>query len=477
MKKLNIDKKQWKYGTLSTAAIVIFVAVVVLLNVVVSMLDDRYSLQLDLTANKVFSISDTTKDYLKALDKDVKITVFAEENELSTTAVYYKQIVETINTYDRLSDKITVDYVNPNTNPEIVAQFRNLYTGDLSDKLIILQCGDKIRALSQYDLIDYNQVSLSSKAENALTTGISIVSDDNTAKIAVMDGTPADDISAFISALSSNGYEVVTVDPLTGAIPEDASALIIPCPTIDYSQETIRKIRTFLDNGGEMGKNLIYISSLYQGETPNIDALTAEYGLKAGDGYVQDTDIGNLADLGGGIYAIVSYISNGNYTQGMQNSALPVIVPLAQPIEFTDSENVYTESLLSTSDTAVVIPLESDGELDISSLAQGAQSVIAVGTKVSGEASGNCMVISSSLMLNSGLLSYKGYNNGEYPISAINKLTGKENSVAIVAKDLTATPLEMNLAQATLFRNTAMYFIPLALLIIGFAVWYRRKNR
>lgn len=360
-----------------------------------------------------------------------------------------------------------MEFIDPNTNPEAVTRFRNLYVGDLSDKLIVLTCGDKIRALSQYDLIDYNQVSLSSRAEQALTSAISSVTDANTMTIAVMSGTAADDASAFISALSASGYEITEVDPLTGTIPEDAAAVLIPCPQNDYTPETIGRIKTFLDKGG---KNLIYISSLYQNAAPNLEALAEEYGLGIGSGYIHDLDENNLASLGGGMFAIVSYASNYYYTEGMQNAELPIIIPFARPIELL---NDGAEALLSTAKTSVVIPFDADETLDIYSLPQASQNVMAVGTKRDSK----MLVIGSSLMLNGSLLSYTGYNNGEYPVSAVNKLTGKENSIAIVPKDMTAAPLEMTLAQATVFKNVAMYLIPLALLVIGAVVWYRRKNR
>lgn len=468
IKKLNFNKKQWKYGSLSTAVIVIFIAVIVLLNIGVSLLDSKYSLRFDLTENKVFTVSDMTKNYLKELDKDVAITVLAEENDLSTATVYYKQIAETLRTYERLSDRITLDFVNPNTNPETVTKFRNLYTGDLSDKLIVIQCGDKIRALSQYDLIDYNQSYLSSKAEQALTSAISAISSKDAIKIAVMSGDSADDVSAFTSALSASGYELEEIDSLTGEIPEDAAALLVPCPKNDYTAGTIDRIRAFLDKGG---KNLIYISSLYQNATPNLEALVEEYGMKIGGGYIHDIDDGNLVSLGGGMYAVVSYISNSYYTDGMQNPGLPIIIPFARPIEILQTASA--EPLLTTADSSVVIPLDAEENIDVYSLPQSAQNVMAAGRKNDS----NVLVISSSLMLNGGLTSYSGYNNGEYPVSAVNKLTGKENSLAIVAKDMTAKPLEMNLLQATLFKNAAMYFVPLAIMVIGIVVWYRRRNR
>ena len=50
-KKLTLNRKKIKYGGLATAITAIFIAAVVLLNVVVSTVMDRYPLKLDLTSD------------------------------------------------------------------------------------------------------------------------------------------------------------------------------------------------------------------------------------------------------------------------------------------------------------------------------------------------------------------------------------------------------------------------------------------
>ena len=51
------NRKKLKYGALATGITVVFIAAVVLLNVLVSVVMDRYPLKVDLTSSKLYEIS------------------------------------------------------------------------------------------------------------------------------------------------------------------------------------------------------------------------------------------------------------------------------------------------------------------------------------------------------------------------------------------------------------------------------------
>lgn len=474
MKRIKINKNKFKHGSLAWLSVLIFLTALILLNVVFSALNDRFSLKLDLTANKIFSVSDATKEFLENLDEDVTITVFAEESQISNSTTYYKQIAETINTYERLSDNIAVEYLDPDKNPQLISEFQELYSGDLSTKALVVKSGDRIRALGESDLLDVSsfyttgEYKINSQAEQAITSAIAFVTEDETISVAVMGGETADDITGFKQILTDNNYELIEVDPLTGEIPETASAVLVACPLNDYTAQQIARLKKFLDSGN---KTMIYVASVYQNAAPNLKALIAEYGMTIEDGYVLDTDPSKLVALDADFYAVYSFPPSNEFSKKVQNEELPVIIPYAQPITL-DTEKA--ESLLDTSETSIIIDAASlEEDFDINSLPKGARSVIAMGKKGESKA----VVISSALMLNSALTSVSAYNNGEYPLSIINGLTGKTASISIVAKDLTLAPLEVTVAQTKALQIVAMYVIPLILLAAGIVVWIKRRNR
>ena len=85
-KKKKTEHKKLKHGFMSTAFTVAFVAVIVLVNVVATALFDRYPITFDLTENNAFSISDKSEEYVKKIDTDVLITVFAKEDDFTNLA-------------------------------------------------------------------------------------------------------------------------------------------------------------------------------------------------------------------------------------------------------------------------------------------------------------------------------------------------------------------------------------------------------
>ena len=59
-----------KYKFVSSVAIAIAVVLVIVVNVFVSVLNNKLPLKIDLTSNKMYELSDKTKEYLKNFLKD-----------------------------------------------------------------------------------------------------------------------------------------------------------------------------------------------------------------------------------------------------------------------------------------------------------------------------------------------------------------------------------------------------------------------
>ena len=137
MKNIFKDRR-FKHGSLATVMTVGLVAVVVLVNVIFSMLAARFPMDVDLTSNKIFEVSDQTIDYLKGLDKDVSITVLAKEEDFSGNNTYYNQANEVIHKYAKYSSHITIEYKDLYSNPDFVQKYPKdtLYQG-----YIIVACG------------------------------------------------------------------------------------------------------------------------------------------------------------------------------------------------------------------------------------------------------------------------------------------------------------------------------------------------
>ena len=119
-----IKSRKFKYGTLATIFTVVFVVAIVLINILIGHLTDRFVLEIDMTSESLFEISEDTMEVLDDLAEPITITVLAEETNYRDSAELLSNIYEILQRYEALAaGKLTVRYINPNVNPKIVEQY------------------------------------------------------------------------------------------------------------------------------------------------------------------------------------------------------------------------------------------------------------------------------------------------------------------------------------------------------------------
>lgn len=497
---MSINKKRFKYGSMATAVTVVVIVLVVLMNIVVSLISDRVNLSIDMTPNKTFEISQETKDYLGTLDTPVNIVVMADEQVFAAGSVYFKQAYEILKKYVINSDKISLDFVDMTKDPTYVNRYSEIYKGSINEGDIVIEANNKIRVTSATDLFnietDYSTYYTtgqptttvkSSKAEQVFTSNIMYVTDANPMTACIFSTESASSsISYYETMFNDNGYDVVTIDPLTEAIPEEADICVLIAPLNDYPEDVINKLYSYLDNGGKLGKNLIYVADYAQKDTPNIDAFLAEWGIKVDSGVLYDSNTENLTAIGGTVPAIYTAVTDENYTEKLAQPSLPVLVPLSRPIKtlFDTKDTRSTEVILSTYSTGYAVTedmLNEDGTLDKSKITEQNYNVMVMGKKYyyenNVEVYSKVLAIGSSMMLDEYLTSLSYINNGEYFVEVVNDMCGKDSGMSIVAKDFTAETFDMTKKDLTVNLLVFIVIIPAAIIITCVVVCVRRRNR
>ena len=94
---MKINTKKLKYGTAAMAITIAVIVLVVLINVIIALFADRVNMNLDLTPNKDFAITDETKEYLAKLNENVEICTTVDETYFQTSeSKYIKQAYEVL---------------------------------------------------------------------------------------------------------------------------------------------------------------------------------------------------------------------------------------------------------------------------------------------------------------------------------------------------------------------------------------------
>lgn len=506
--KKSFNAKKLKYGTLATVFTVIVTAIVIVINLIAQTITNKYDLTLDLTDDDIFKISDETIEYLSNVDKKVQIIVLAEKSLFEDREIYYKQASEVIQKYALYNDNITVEYIDMNKNPNYVSKFNDLYQGNLVEGNIVVyregsseNDSDRIKVLSLNDMFTIaidNTTGAStiteSKAEQVLTSAVMYVTDANPKKAVLVASDMPQSVyysaESIITMLDSNGYDLERVDLLTADIDvESTDLLLILSPLNDFNSTVIDKISDFLYNGGKLGKNVLYVANYDQNQTKNIDSFLEEWGLKVGSSYIAESDSSasqnvSVYGLQSTIKSSIGVISNEEYADMVTDTTLPIAVPISRPIEILWENNGdrETTSILSTSDTSALVPLDADSNFDIKTAVMGAQSVVAIGSKYvfnenNEKVTSNVLVLGSAFISDAYITSDTSYNNGEFVLNTINKTTGKSQGITIVPKSLSISTIQISDAQQVGIRSVVMFVIPLAIALIGVIVYFKRRNK
>lgn len=519
-KKFNA--KKLKHGTMATVFTCVFVALLVLVNVVTTMLFDRYPITIDLTTNKIYSVSNDTEDYVKKVNVDVQVTIFADENTYTNYSSYNKQAVELLKNYCKLNHHITYRFIDIDSHPEIVKEYSDTisqfdmifetktkvdgkeisrtrklgmldlltFTDEFEEKLS--QSGYSIDTLAQQAggdlsfLSYYGSYVESSNAEQAFTSALMTVTDPNPVYVTILTGrSELTQLTYFQTLLTANGYNVNTVDITSEDIPADTDVVVIPAPKTDYLAEDITKVSDFLNNDGNLGKQLLYIASYGQEDTPNLDEFLSEYGLSVGKGVICESDSGKYYNSP--CVTVASTVSD-NFTQDVSTKNPAILSALCRPVNtlFDEQDMVSTDAYLKSSDSAYTANVEisqTTGQVNIGdALVKGQQNYMAVGSKAkftddNKTLYSSVIAVGSEGMLSDTYLQYSQYQNSEYFISVINGLTGKTAGITITPKTITGNVFDITQQQKTVLKWTFCLGVPVVVLIVGIVIWARRKNK
>ncbi len=483
--KNNIFKsRRFKYGTMATVITIIFLVVVIVVNIIATLLLDRFPISIDLTSNQAFELTDQSVEFVEGIDEDVTIYVLAEESYFASLGTYFVQTQEILKRYSQYNSHISVEYIDLNQNPDFVRNFEE----DLSEGNVLVTSEKRNRRLTVGELYNIEQdyytgydTITSSRAEQALTSALMYVTDDDPSTVGVVTGHSETELADLESLLNSNNYETVSLRLLTETPGEEVDTLILAAPTSDYTDDEIKKLDDFLYNNGDFGKNIVYMASAAQPELPKLEAFLEEWGIIVEEGYIVETDSSNyyMSDR----YIIQNYVDS-TYTADLANPDMSILIPDSRPLTAAFEEadgNRTTTVLMSTSDTAVVRPPDAGENWDPSTAEHAAQNTAILGTRESVNTDNQAveshvLVFGSADAFNSAFLSFSPINNGNFFVNVMNILNDKEEGIQIMSVALGGEQLGITEDKVQIISIIFYAVVPILVLGIGVIVWLRRRH-
>lgn len=471
-RRYTISTKKLKAGAYSSTMIVIVTVAAVFFNLMVNELPESAQ-SIDMTNNKLYSITQDTEDFLGQLSEDITIYVLASESNHDTN------VEKTLNKYQEVSNHIKVEYKDPSVYPAFASNYSD---SSVSSGSLIVEGSKRSKVIdyselyqTEFDYSTYQSTTTGYDAEGQVTSALSYVTSDNNTKIYAITGHGESDVTeSFTGSLSKANIEVESLNLISEeSIPEDAQAILIMAPQSDYSAEDAQKVKDYLNNGG----NALVTLGWVEGSMDNFKGILAEYGLNVGTEVVMETSAGNYAQ--NNPFYLLPTISSTEITSTVSGNYY-IFMPYAVGITTnSEDENNNITTLLSTSESSygkadiqnATSYEKEDGDVD-GPFYLGASSERTIDDKTS-----TVIVYSCDSMFTDEADSMVAGANKELFKSSVNSIVTADVSVSIPVKDYETSYLTVPQLQTVTIGLITVVAIPLVLLITGIVITVRRRKK
>ena len=465
------------HGIYSVGLTAVVVAIVVVVNLIFGQLPEKYR-SIDVSNSKIYEITDTSREFLKDLDTEVKFTVLAVQEETD------ERIRTFLSKYASLSKPIKVEWIDPVLHPSALQDY------DASENSIIVSCEETDRTTAvtfdQIVVVDYSSYyytgSISENefdGEGQLTSAVNYVTSEEEKQIYRTAGHGESTLPANITELmDKNNYTVSEWNLLMNQdIPEDCDLLLMNAPANDLTEDERDAVLSYLAEGGKM---MLLLGETNATELPNLAAVMKEYGMEAADGYIADPQ---RCYQGNAFYIFPMLSLSGDMAKGMASEM--VLLINAHGLNLTDParDTISATSFMTTSNSgaAVTEETQTDGTYTLGAVAT--ETVSGNGDE-SAEDGGNTdaqtketrlTVISSANMIDSQLT--ETFTTLENTTLFMNAVTANFDGVENLSIEPKSLAVQYNTIQHVgLLSLFAIFGIPLVILAGGFTVWFKRRK-
>lgn len=473
-------------GALSSVSVLLLLGILIGVNWIATRQHKRW----DLTAGGQFTLSDQTRRVLDSLEAPVNVKVFARDTE-------FQRFRDRFDGYTYVSDKLQVEYVDPDKQPALAQQWEVQQYGTIA----IEHAGriERITTESEQDIT------------NAIVRAV-----EGGEKVMYFvqghgerDTTSADERTGYNAMAAALARDNFRVAPLVLAqqqqVPEDASVLVIAGPTADYLEPELAMLRTYLDGGGKIMMLLDPPANANAQPLTGLVTLAREWGIEVGDNVVVDVSgVGQLLGAGPSVPVVATYPEHPITDSFGLLTAFPLarsVTPAAgAPPERTARSFAQTsERSWADTDLAAVFegrPVARDeeggdlpGPVSLAAAvgvdtaapaataeegAEGAENDDEGDAAAAPRPQTRVVVFGDSDFVTNSMLGTQG--NLDLFLNAANWAAQQENLIAIRPRDPEDRRVTMTVDQQARVGYLSALILPLAILSLGVFTWYRRRG-
>ena len=466
MKNLFKDKRI-KYGTYSTVVAMIFLAILVMINLVVG----QFNKSFDTTKDKLFGLSSETQQVLDNMTS--KVTIYTTSKTGSSDSIGDR--VEQVLTQYKQKSKVgslNVENIDLYLHPDFAKNY-NSEDKPVSTGSIIVVSNDKYRVISESDYYDSENGQFS--IESAITSAIQFVDAEELPAVYFVTGhgeAEPENFSSLSKQMSLANYSVKTINLLEDNIPTDCAVLMITPCSRDYSDVEAQKVKDYLTSAGRV---YCIIGGIDTANCKNLMGIINSYGLTVNSGYIYEGDENSYMMYP---YAVLPTVTKNDITSQITEKGYKVLTVASQALENTEikKKDVEINPLLTTSKKSYI----KEGENTAVSKESGDKSgPFNVAVSVNDKSNDSKLIVTgcSYYLVEPNTDSMVNGANSTFVISGLNWLNDQSDNIYISPKDIMTETIVVDEASAGKLKILAWAVIPAIIFVIGFAVWAVRRNK
>ena len=451
-----------RYGTNAGIMVVAFVGIVVLANILIMRVNQRW----DVTASNQFSLSPQTVKVLQGLTRTITVTAFYSP-ELSDQAAR-----DLLKEYSNRSERLVYDVVDPLQQPALVNKHNVRQDGS-----IVLEAGSDKQTVNRVD-------------EQTFTSAILKVTRGQQKKLYMLVGHGEREYNDFREtgfgeagqALRDDNYVIETLNlVLSSTVPADAAVLVVANPGRALAEVEKAAVADYLRKGG---KALF----LFESRTPTgLEEVLAEWAVELRDGVVVDPASSLPQDQA---TPVVQRFNFTDITRDLQLAFFPRTMAISSPVEFgtvitpgrsldqlISVEPLATSSsrswLESNPDQAQLNPGEDlPGPLPLA-VQVGPAAFLRGEREPESPRRTRIVVYGDADFASNRYL--KEYDNRNLLLNTVNWLAEDEDLISIRTKPRDLRRMFLGPLEQNLIIVSSTILLPLAVLVAGVVAWWRRR--
>lgn len=434
----------------------VFVVLLALLVTFLAALAHEHRIEHDLTQNGRNTLSAPTLEVLRQLDGPVRITAYATRKDTRGDDVHGR-IKDFLRPYQRVMPDLSLTIVDPREHPRAAQA-----AGVRHDVEFVVEYKQRTEHLTEFTQQAFaNLLMRLARGAERLVLWLEGHGERR------LDGTANHDLGDFGRQLVRKGFRTNSVNlAIVPEVPANSALLVITTPQTSVSALEMQKIRAYVEQGG----NLLWL--IDPEPLRGLQPLAEQLGLVLMPGVVVDPTAAKYSaspafavgtSAGYSPHAVTSTLYlNTMFPFSRQIGVIESdewrVIPLVEVapqgwVELGDPEGIpnFDKSREIPGPVTIAVSLER-------TVNDKAQRVIALG---------NASFLSNAFLGNGG--------NLDLGINLINWLVGDDNLITVQPRPSPDSRLEISQVGLYLIAGAALLVLPLAFMIAGLVIWWRRR--